>query len=228
MATDKVSNAPTAAKVKSIFGPKKAPDSVIFRLLIKNKKIRKDTPIYPPYIRIPNTDIIVWTDEKTDTEGTRAIRYLPSEKSIFVDEQEKGGRVIPNTVLNNPNNRIEIIDGDIRCKPHEATKIQFLEMCNRNLDSVHRTGRTAASFCKYNSVRSDKDRLEIGKKRQQAVKLSGEISQEQYIQHVALLRIAMSDDYTNETREDDAILADYLQVASEDPKRFLDTYEKVK
>jgi len=231
MANETVGNAPAATKPN--FGPKKAPDSVVFRLLIQNKKIRPDTPRYPPYMRIPNTDVIVWQkkDPKTGDileEGTRSIRYLPGEKSIFVDEQEKNGRVIPAQVLNNPNNRIEIIDGDIRCKPHETAKIQFLDMCNRNQDSEYRTGRTMPLFSRYNSTRSDKERLELGKLKLRSMQLAASIEEQEMIAHVEKLRIAMTDDTTNESRKDEAIIADYYQVASEDPKRFLETYEQVK
>jgi hypothetical protein len=214
----------TPAATKGIFGPKKKADSIIFRLLVQNKKTRPDTPKYPPYIRIPNTDIIVWKD-KDGNEGNRSIRLLPGEKSIFVDEQEANGRVIPIQVLNNPNNRIEIIDGDIRCKPHETTKIQFLDLCNRNRDSAHSTGRTMPIFSRYNGARSDKERIELEKLKGEAILKSQTADEKIIAEQVKLLRIAMEDDYTNESRSDDAILADYYQVASEDPKRFLETYE---
>jgi hypothetical protein len=58
---------PTTASVKSeqpkkkIFGKQKAADLIIYRLLKQNNiKLRDDTPLYPPYIRFPNYDIITW------------------------------------------------------------------------------------------------------------------------------------------------------------------------
>jgi len=106
-ASDKKAEAPK----KKIYGEKKGPDVIIYRLLKQNDvRLRSDTPLYPPYIRFPNKDIIVW-------EGaTREIRWLPGEQSIFVDEQEKGGRKIPDNILENPNNRFEIINESINCR----------------------------------------------------------------------------------------------------------------
>jgi hypothetical protein len=139
IASDKKADEPK----KKIFGQQKKPDVVLYRLIKENDRtIRKDTPQFPPYKRFPNTDIIVWED------ATREIRWLPGEQSIFVDEQEKNGRNIPENIIHNPNNRFEIIDGEIRVRPHEKTKILFLDMCNRNADSKHSTGTIQPLFRK--------------------------------------------------------------------------------
>jgi len=167
MATETVEEKKPAIKQTSIVEPPqksvvnfKPPSTVVYRLIKQNDRTqRTDTPLYPPYKRFPNTDIIVW-------EGaTREIRWLPGEQSIFVDEQEKGGRKIPDNILHNPNNRFEIIDGEIRVRPHEKTKQYFLDICNRNADSTHRTGTIEPLFRKY----TEKQRIEdLGGKTSQA------------------------------------------------------------
>jgi hypothetical protein len=75
-ASEKKAEAPK----KKIYGELKKPDLVIYRLIQQNNvSDREDTPLYPPYRRFPNTDIIVCED------ATREIRWLPGEQSIFVD-----------------------------------------------------------------------------------------------------------------------------------------------
>lgn len=220
MATDQVGQKePIATKIlHSIFGKPKEPTAVIYRLIKENKKNRPDTPRFPPYKRFPNTDVIV------ENKQTRAIRWLPGEKSIYVDEQEANGRVIPESVLINPNNRFEIIDGDVNVKPHEKQKIDFLDKCNRNADSQHRTGTVESLFSKYTPDREAKERVEMLNKKAEAIKLAQSADDDQLVYHVNELRIRLIDDETGQSREEAAIRADYLSVAMDDPKRFLDTF----
>lgn len=220
--------APTTASVKKaeepkkkIFGVDKKPNTVIYRLLQKNDRTqRTDTPEYPPYKRFPNTDIIVWED------ATREIRWLPGEQSIFVDEQEKGGRKIPENILNNPNNRFEIIDGHIRVRPHEKNKIYFLDICNRNIDSKHRTGTVAALFSKYTEEMKS---AELSAKQDRQVEAMGKAAsatQEQVYNHALKLNIPLIDNLTQGSREYDAVRADYRQMAMDFPDDFLKVFEE--
>jgi hypothetical protein len=218
MATDTVGKKEPVA-TKNLFGKPKEATAVIYRMIHENKRKRPDTPRFPPYKRFPNYDVIV---EET---GTRAIRWLPGEKSIYVDEQEANGRVIPESTLNNPNNRFEIIDGDVNVKPHEKTKIEFLDKCNRNADSKHRTGKQEAIFAKYTPDREAKELVELLNKKAEAMKLAQSADDDQLVYHVNELKIRLIDDETGQSREESAIRADYLAVAIDDPKRFLDTFD---
>lgn len=206
---------------KKIYGEQKKPDVIIYRLIKQNDvKLRDDTPLYPPYIRFPNKDIIVWED------GTREIRWLPGEQSIFVDEQEKDGRRIPENILNNPNNRFEVINGDIRVRPHEKTKMQFLDMCNRNIESTHRTGTVEAMFKRYTEEARIKELGEKQVKQQEAMKKAFEASEEMVYFHAPLMKIDLRNPATNESREYEAIRTDYRQLAMDRPEVFLKIYEE--
>lgn len=221
--------APTTASVsetkadnpkKKIFGEQKKADVIIYRLLNQNNvKLREDTPLYPPYIRFPNKDIIVWED------GTREIRWLPGEQSIFVDEQEKDGRRIPENILNNPNNRFEIINGDIRVRPHEKTKIYFLDICNRNIESQHRTGTVAAIFKKYTEESRIQELNEKQIKQQDALKKAFEATEEMVYAHAQKMGIDLVNPTTNESRKYKAIRTDYRQLAMDNPEKFLKVFE---
>lgn len=221
-----VQAAPTTASVKKevpkkkIFGELKKADTVIYRLTKTNDvKMRDDTPLYPPYIRFPNYDIIEWEG------GTRAIRWLPGEQSNFVDEQEANGRKIPDNIIHNPNNRFEIINGDIRVQPHQKTKIEFLDLCNRNEDSEHRTGSVAAIFRRYSE---DKKVEQLGikqQKKQDAIQKAFTADEQQVAFHADYLGIKLIDGQTNATRTYDAVVADYRQIAVDDPVRFLKTFD---
>lgn len=205
---------------KKIFGELKKPDVVIYRMIKTNDmKMRDDTPLYPPYKRFPNYDIITWED------GTRAIRWLPGEQSIFVDEQEKDGRKIPENILNNPNNRFEIINGDILVQPHQKTKIQFLDICNRNADSPHRTGSVQAVFRKYSEDKKVEVLSEKQNKQQEAIDKAFSATPEQITFHADYLNIALIDRQTQASRSDAAIITDYRQIAIDDPVKFLKTFD---
>lgn len=205
---------------KKIFGKQQQPDLVVYRLLKKNDRTeRTDTPEYPPYKRFPNTDIIVWED------GTREIRWLPGEQSIFVDDQEKNGRKIPDNILHNPNNRFEIIEGLIKVRPHEKNKISFLDICNRNSESDNRTGTVEALFKKF----TEEDRITELKNKQvkqkEAVEKAFNASDEVIYASAMRLNIPLINNLTNGSRDYESIIADYRQVAMDNPIEFLNIYE---
>lgn len=204
---------------KKIFGKQKAADLVIYRLIKKNEKVREDTPMYPPYRRFPNYDIIVWDG------GTRAIRFLPGEQSIFVDEQEKNGRILPENIINNPNNRFEIVNGEIRVRPHEKNKIQFLDICNMNADSEHRTGTKAALFSKISETKAVEDLQAKQKAQKEAIEKAFKATDEQILFHAKYLGISLLDPSTSATRTEDAVITDYRQIAFDNPVEFLKTYD---
>jgi stalled ribosome alternative rescue factor ArfA len=200
--------------------PLKSPSNVVYRLLKQNDRTqRTDTPLYPPYKRFPNIDIIVWED------ATREIRWLPGEQSIFVDEQEKNGRKIPENILNNPNNRFEIIDGEIRVRPHEKTKILFLDMCNRNADSKHSTGTIQPLFRKYTEKQRVEDLGIKQRKQKEAINKSFEASPDLVYFHARHLNIPLMDSVTGASREIDALITDYRQMAMDFPVEFLKVFD---
>lgn len=208
-----------AEKKKKIFGVQKKPDLVVYRLVKKNDRTeRMDTPEYPPYRRFPNTDIITWED------GTREIRWLPGEQSIFVDEQEKNGRKIPDNIIHNPNNRFEIIEGLVKVRPHEKTKIQFLDICNRNIESEHRTGTVEALFKKF----TEEDRIYELKDKQQkqkdAIQKAFDASDEVIYASAIRLNIPIINNLTNGSRDYESIVADYRQTAMDNPTEFLNVF----
>lgn len=205
---------------KKIFGVQKQPNNIVYRLLKKNDRTeRTDTPEYPPYKRFPNKDIIVWED------ATREIRWLPGEQSIFVDEQEKNGRKIPDNILNNQNNRFEIIDGYIRIRPHEKTKMQFLDMCNRNSESKHRTGTVEAIFSKYTEEMRSAEMSAKQDRQAEAMGKASSATQEQVYAHAMRLNIPLINNLTQGSREYEAIRADYRQMAMDFPDEFMKVFE---
>lgn len=233
-----VQTAPTKASVKTnveapkkkIYGELKKPDLVIYRLVKTNDVgMRDDTPLYPPYIRFPNRDIIVWEfkDEHGNVieEATREIRWLPGEQSIFVDEQEKNGRKIPDNILNNPNNRFEIIDGDIKVPPHNKTKIYFLDICNRNVDSTHRTGTVGGIFRKYTEEQRISDLKTKQAKQLDAMQKAAGATEEMIYFHAKHLNIDTINKATNGSRDFEAIRTDYVQTAMDAPDKFLKVFD---
>lgn len=223
-----VLNAPTKASdkkadepKKKVFGKQVAADVIIYRLIKENDRtIRTDTPRFPPYKRFPNTDIITWED------GTREIRWLPGEQSIFVDEQEKNGRKIPDNIIHNPNNRIEIIEGDIRVRPHQKTKIQFLDMCNRNADSEYRTGTVEAIFTKYTEEKRTADLKAKQESQKTAMQKAFDATDEEVYAHALILNIPLVNNLTGASRDTADIVTDYRQMAIDNPEGFMKVFDK--
>lgn len=207
--------------IKKIFGQQKQADVIIYRLIKENDRtLRTDTPRFKPYWRFPNTDIITWED------GTREIRWLPGEQSIFVDEQEKNGRKLPDNIINNPNNRFEIINGDIQVRPHQKTKIQFLDMCNRNADSKYRTETVEAIFTKYTEEKRIADLKEKQEKQKIAMQKAFEATDEMVYEHALKLNIPLINNLTGASRETEAIVTDYRQMAMDNPDGFMKVFDK--
>lgn len=213
------------AKQKNPFGKPKNPDLIVYRLVDRNNKLRDDTPPYPPYKRFPNTDIISWNygSEKNPDWRERAIRYLPGYQSIFVDEQEANGRIIPEQVIANAP-RFEIIEGEIKVRPHEHTKIKFLDLCNRNVNSPNRTGRVEAIFEKYSEEEVIKKKSDKLKAQREAITLAAQATPEQIAFHAKYLGISIMDSVTHATRTLEAIKADYEECALENPEKFIQTF----
>lgn len=202
---------------------KKEPDYVIFRLINENPIIRgrDDIPKYPPYIRLKNTDVIVWKDEKTGEKYERAIRFLNGHESIFVDEQEKNGRVIPPQMLKSDKNEFLILNGEMRFRPTERAKIQFARVRNANADSEHRTGRIAAIYKEYNEKAETVERKEFQNMVKEAMDKAYNTDISDIMQYASLLNISING-ADGGSREADAIKSDFIQRAIDQPKQFLD------
>jgi hypothetical protein len=213
---------------KSPFGKPKKPDLIVYRLLKMNdRSMRDDTPEYPPYRELPNRDTILWNwgTEADPDWAERVIRYLRGFESIFVDQQEKDGRVIPENILHDRNNKFIINKGYIRIKPTEKQKMQFLDMCNWNSESLHRTGKVQALFARK-SEEKDVAQLVLKQKNQNtAFGKAFNAKEEQIAFHAKYLGIPMMDHETGGTRTLEAVQADYRQKALDDPDTFLKTYD---
>ena len=97
--------------------------SVIYTLTRENTSGKK----FPPSVEIPEVDEVymTWEDEDGDeTTGIRQIRYSIGETSIFVDEQSDFAET--------KRGSIHLIDGTLVVNEREATKLEYLELCNFN------------------------------------------------------------------------------------------------
>jgi hypothetical protein len=150
---------------------------------------------------------------------------LPGEKSIYVDEQEKNGRTIAPTLLDNPNNRFEIIDGEIKVPVSHKQKIEFLDKCNRNADSPCRnpSSRTPPTFRRYTEDGNAAEMLKKQELQAQAIEAAKNATDEQIVAHVKALGIRMEDS-DGVDRSEAAILLDYRQIAMDTPDVFMKSF----
>lgn len=218
---------PSVQQVQSKNVPKKEATIVIYRMVKANTKVegRDDTPLYPPYRRVKNTDTIVWKDEEGN-ESERAIRYLRGWDTIFVDEQEKNGRVISENTINNPQNFFEIVDGELKIQPHEAAKLKFWEMCNHNVNSEHKTGRVAGFMAKYSEEDSVKTLAKTQEAQKKAMDIAYAVKEEDMYESAQKAGIPLIDINNGASRTPEAITADFRQLALSKPDDFLKIFGK--
>lgn len=223
-------------KKPSPFTTLKKPDTIIYQLINRNDmSMRKDTPEFPPYIKKKNVDVIDYIlPEKIEGLGDKgdvvqtAIRYLHGERSIFVYEQEKNGRDIPENVLHNQKNDIEIINGRIAIKPSEKTKMQFLDYVSWNVNSPYKSGRVQPIIARLSEEETAKVELEKMRKQKDASDKAFEADEYFVAAHCEILSIPLIDFASSGGRTFDAVRKDYIKRASEDPDKFLSTFKDVK
>lgn len=111
--------------------------------------------MFPPSTNVPVIDVIYDADKKTQ----RTIRYIPGEKSIYMDEQ---------SVKEAPKKRSEILfyDGWKTVDETEVLLLQYLRAVNFNQGNKHRMPNTNVIFKEFKphedkQVLIDKEEIEI-------------------------------------------------------------------
>lgn len=209
--------ATATAQRQQAFQPKAA-EKVVYRLIKQNEKTREDTPLYRPLIILQNTDTI------SENGQLRNIRYIKGHKSIYVEDQEEGNRPLPENLVHNQQNKIQVVDGFIEVSPKDKTLIEFLDKTNKNQDSKFRYGNTTPLFKRVTEDTEVDERLSKQDLVEQALKLAASADDIQLEFHAKYLEIPILDPYTNASRSIKAIKADYKQTALDSPKKFIDSF----
>lgn len=90
---------------------------------------------FPPSTTIPSINIIQWWDDKRGQFINRTIQYIPTEQSIFVDEQSEMVQDINSHNTSRLRGVLKFEMGLMTVNQSESLKLQFLRLTPNNLDS---------------------------------------------------------------------------------------------
>ena len=199
----------------------KAPEKVVYQLLKKNEKLRPDTPDYKPLIIMKNTSLVSIEGELVN------LRYIKGHKSVFVHEQEEGNRPLPENLTNSKKNEIHIVDGKIEVSPSDSVLIKYLDTCSQNVESKHRVDTIPPLFKRVSEKAVIVQKASYQKDVEKALKMIASADNSQIIFHARHLGVDFIDPLTGASREEEAILTDYKQMAFDDPAKFIFSFNDI-
>lgn len=229
-ATSELASVPTlgtpteSPKKASLKKAKKEPDFYIFRLVEEHKKAHEAASPYPPVFTIPNSDTILWnygTEENPDIQP-REIRYIDGMKTIFVDEQEKNGNPVADSVLNKQTNLLTFEQGYLKVDSWNKQKYQYLLLSNQCEQNTNKFKMIKNTYRLLELSNNDDKIVELGKKKDRAYDLARSAPEEDMIPHAKFLGIPFIHASTGEERDMYAIREDYKAKALDNPIKFLD------
>lgn len=146
-------------------------------------------------------------------------RLLSGISTIWFNEQMKGG--ITENYANLNRRTIKFPRGQrfLRVSTKDITLIQFLRLCNHNLDNPHRTGGSKFEFYEYNPAReAERAQKRELKQLEMAIKAK-EMSIEKMRKHASFLKIQPYNDI-GILKSDEQMRADYMIYAKNHPDLF--------
>jgi hypothetical protein len=170
----------------------------------------------------------------------RQIRYIYGLNTPFVDEQEaaRGNELKrdPNgmsAILDNPLNRdaVLMVDDTLRIKGDDTVLFNYVWMmnqCKNQHPKARRYGNAVPTFERIDFGDLDRQRVILGKMREDAWQLATTAKVSDMLPHAARLLVEMLVPDSTDQRDIDAIRHDYKDVAYSNPKLFLDTFNDPK
>jgi hypothetical protein len=229
-ATSELASVPTlgtpteSPKKASSKKAKKEPEFYIFRLVEEHAKAHPASSPYPPVFTIPNSDTILWnygTEENPDIQP-REIRFVDGMKTIFVDEQEKNGTALADSVLAKQSSLLTFEQGFLKVDSWNKQKYQYLLLSNQCEQNTNKFKMIKNTYKLLDFGNNDDKIIELGKKKDRAYDLARSASEEDMIPHAKFLGIPFIHASTGEERDMYAIREDYKAKALESPTKFLD------
>lgn len=185
----------TTAKSRPLptFGKKVNKKPSVYQLT-KGSRDRKGHMQYPVVYMLNAEDTVY----DADSGMMRAIRYVPGQKSIFVDEQDKGVKVKSPIVFTKGFLIVDFTNPMLK---------KYLEMCNRNASNPNRQSNSAPSF-KFNDTEAQaKKQLENSRLELDAVTTALNLPLDKLIGYAKVLGVNVGKS-TEEIRYDMKVLAE--------------------
>jgi len=193
----------------------------------------------PVDIRDERTDLKAGEEEGTIIWQPRDIRFIFTEKSIFVDEQERtnperylmvNGR---NPIIDNDRNRdaLLFVKFELQVKGTMTTLRDFLwctNQCKNQHPKVRRHGDTKPLFQLLDFGQIEDSKVTRGKLREKCYRLASDCRDAEMIPHAKYLNISFVVPETSQRRDIDAIREDYKDYAYQQPELFESSFNDPK
>jgi len=181
---------------------KKIKESYVFSLVKVNEKPTIENVKYPKSILIPCIDEIYDEEE----EENRIIRYLPGEKSIFLDQQT-------NQDLNKRAS-ITFFNGHLIVDRRQKQLLDFLRASNANSTNKNRMPGTKAVYKEYIDGENATERINLDKTTLQAKQAAYDLGIDELIGYARVLGL--------DVNRDPAEVRYHMSViAAENPTKFM-------
>jgi hypothetical protein len=199
--TTPIVEAPKVSKPLPTFGSQISRKPSIYKLMSKSKNKKTGADMYPVVYMLKAEDIVFDPDSGTQ----RAIRYVKGQKSIFVDEQDKG------VLLRSP---ITFTNGFLIVEYTNPNLKKFLDMCNGNINNPNRSTSSTPSFGLEDSEKKAKERLDRSRMEMDAVSTVLTMSLDKLVGYAKVLGV-------NTKNSTDEIRYDMKVLAEKDPSGFI-------
>lgn len=247
--------AETTALPKKVIKPLRTePREFIFRLTKKYPEFFPGSSPYAARLALPMMDDILWpyidgkpvNINKLDTDLTNAvyqprqIRYVSGANSHFVDEQELGNDAYKldtnnrNRLLDNEVNRDRLTfeRGEIKVAAFDTTLKNYL-WCRNDSKNQHPFASQNGMKQKQLNIQyemidfgyADREKVSLGLQKEKAYEIARTARLEEMIPHAKFLNIQFNHSGTDEAKDMEAVREDYKDIALNNPKRFLDTFD---
>jgi len=143
-------------------------------------------------------------------------------KTIFVDEQEKNGSPLADSVLAKQSSLLTFEQGYLKVDSWNKPKYQYLLLSNQCDQNTNKFKMIKNTYKLLDFGNNDDKIVELGKKKDRAYDLARTAPEEDMIPHAKFLGIPFIHSSTGEERDMYAIREDYKAKALENPTKFLD------
>lgn len=213
------------------------PSTIVYTLVRKlpprgmvydEKGRKRPDPEFNKHKTVPKISAIFWpggTDPFTGKErkiGRYPIRYYSGCETLFVDGQPKDKEVIESAMNSTPD--IDFIHGYREVNAMDTMQVAYLDMCSWNAESPYRSKTAATLFKRLDIEKIADEEADLMDRIEEALDLAKKASAKHMRTHARFLGIPDYDFKSNVKYDDKAMRAKYRKYATENPKRFIETY----
>ncbi len=150
------------------------------------------------------------------TKRNERMRLLRGVDTIWVREQKD----LPKEYVEKNRRSLQFDDGVCRISYDDTAAIEFVKLSKHLLDNPSRRTGSKYDFFEWNPRRQAEAALAKRKRKMEALQKAMAVPSEEMKKHAIYLNVPMADEL-GFPKEEDALRADYMMKAEDDPEKFL-------